>query len=223
MILGSFFALGGLLFITSLYLLKLYIFLNVFLFIFAIAGAFIAAGFYEISLRSEQGKTISASHLAQAISKALTRSEGYFVLGFLILSTMVMWMVVTGILYLALFDAKLMSFSEFATTVFTTGQGWTFFIINNVLGLAFATLLFVISAFSFQLLYEHNLDLDQAISTSISAVSENAVLMVFWAFIIGMSMTISLAAGFIPLIIVMPILGYTAWHLYRKIISVSFG
>jgi uncharacterized membrane protein len=57
-----------------------------------------------------------------------------------------------------------------------------------------------------------------AIATSIEAVWENPIAMTFWGFIVAAALLIGSLPFFIGLAIVMPILGHSTWHLYRKVV-----
>jgi uncharacterized membrane protein len=57
-----------------------------------------------------------------------------------------------------------------------------------------------------------------AVATSIKAVRDNPVTMALWGLIVAAALLIGSLPFFIGLAIVMPILGHSTWHLYRKVI-----
>jgi uncharacterized membrane protein len=54
--------------------------------------------------------------------------------------------------------------------------------------------------------------------TSIRAVTASPVAAVGWAITILLLLIVALVPFFLGLVVVLPILGHTTWHLYRKIV-----
>ena len=55
--------------------------------------------------------------------------------------------------------------------------------------------------------------------TSVRTVAKNFGPMVIWGAIIAGLMLISLLAGFLPLFVVLPVLGHATFHLYRRAVA----
>jgi len=78
--------------------------------------------------------------------------------------------------------------------------------------------LFSITFVSFPLLLDRDLDVVTAMITSIRAFAASPVAAVGWAITIVLLLIVALVPFFLGLVVVLPILGHTTWHLYRKIV-----
>jgi len=58
-----------------------------------------------------------------------------------------------------------------------------------------------------------------AMITSVRSVAASPVPMLGWAAVITVLLAIAALPFFLGLVIVLPILGHTTWHLYRRIIE----
>ena len=91
-------------------------------------------------------------------------------------------------------------------------------VLGNLAGLVFGTFVFTISAVSFPLILDRHVDIGTAVATSLRAVAKNPVTMAVWAFIIALGLALGISIFFVGLALVLPILGHTTWHLYRKLV-----
>jgi uncharacterized membrane protein len=58
-----------------------------------------------------------------------------------------------------------------------------------------------------------------AIITSIKAILKNPVTMALWGLFVAGALAIGSLPFFIGLAVVMPVLGHSTWHLYRKVVE----
>jgi uncharacterized membrane protein len=77
----------------------------------------------------------------------------------------------------------------------------------------------MISVVSFPLLLDRNVGAGVAILASVKVVLRNPVTMAIWGLIIAGLLLIGSLPLFIGLAIVMPVLGHSSWHLYRKVVA----
>ena len=77
----------------------------------------------------------------------------------------------------------------------------------------------MISVVSFPLLLDRNVGAGVAILTSVRVVLRNPVTMAIWGLIIAGLLLIGSLPLFIGLAVVMPVLGHSSWHLYRKVVA----
>jgi len=142
-------------------------------------------------------------------------------MAFVTLFIFIMWMYQIRFLT-ALFlglNASFSSFQQFMTQVLTTNEGLVFLFVGNVMGAALAAILFSLTVVSFPLLLERDLDFVTAMITSVRSVAASPVPMLGWAAVITVLLAIAALPFFLGLVIVLPILGHTTWHLYRRIIE----
>lgn len=213
---GGFFALGGMAIVLFVTRLDMTYFAYPLAAGFALIGPFVALGLYELSRRRENGAPIS---LVSLIRTAMSRKEIAW-MAFVTLFVFIMWMYQVRLL-MALFlgfNANFSSLPAFFTTVITTTEGLMFLAVGNVIGAALSVILFSLTVVSFPILLDRDVDFVTAMITSVRAVATNPVTMLIWAFLIVVTMIVSILPMFLGLLVTLPVLGHTTWHLYRKLV-----
>lgn len=214
---GAFYAAGGMLILGCLTALHMVYLAYPLAAGFALLGPFVALGLYEVSRQRESGRKPS---LLQMIGLVRSRSElGW--MAFVTLFLFVIWMYQIRLL-IALFlgiGASFGSLQEFISAVLTTNEGLVFLAVGNCIGAALALVLFSLTVVSFPLLLDRDVDFVTAMITSVRAVVTSPLPMIGWAATIVLLLAISALPYFLGLIVTLPVLGHTTWHLYRKIVA----
>jgi uncharacterized membrane protein len=96
---------------------------------------------------------------------------------------------------------------------------WPYLTFGSIVGAVFAAVTFCASAFSLPMIMHRNVDSITAIVTSVNAVLRNKRAMFVWLTLIVSSLLLGLATAFVGLIVIVPVIGYAAWHGYLETID----
>lgn len=217
---GLFYALFGLLFVWALFWLgKIWMIIPAAVG-FPLVAPFAAAGLYEMSRRLEASERFGWSDILGVMARQRKREMGW--MAFVTLFIFWVWMYQIRLwLAIILQDASFSDLDGFLNTVFFTPTGWTFLAIGTGVGAFLAAVLFSVTVIAMPLLLDREIDFVTAMITSVRVVTENPVVMLGWAAILSASLMVSMIPAFLGLIVTLPVLGHTTWHLYRRAVSLE--
>jgi len=179
-------------------------------------GPVAATGFYELARRREDGLECHWSNFLEVRRRPAW--DSILAVSTLLIAIFVAWIAAAALLYASLIGVVPTSVGEFLRLLFTTSEGWTLIVVGNLIGFAFAVLVFALSVVSLPMLVDRDVSARTAIDTSVRAVMANKAMMIRWGLIVASMLVIGSIPLFIGLAVALPVLGYSTWHLYRHMV-----
>ena len=215
---GGIYALGGMLVVSTVAFFGMSYLAYPLAAGFVLIGPFVAAGLYEVSRRLEQGQPPEWREVFGVVFAQGGREFAW--MAFVSIFAFIIWMYQVRLL-LAMFLGfqSFASFGAFMNVVLTTGDGLAFLAVGHVVGAIMAGLVFSLTAVSFPLLLDRDVDFITAMIVSVQAVVKSPAVMLGWAFAIVAIVALASAPFFLGLFVALPVLGHATWRLYRRIVA----
>jgi uncharacterized membrane protein len=107
----------------------------------------------------------------------------------------------------------------FFRDVISTQRGWTLVVLGHAVGFLFALAALVTTVIAFPLLLDRDVGAKAAVRTSARVVLANPVPMLMWGVIVAVALLLGSLPFLVGLAVVLPVLGHSTWHLYRKTVE----
>ena len=179
---------------------------------YAMLGGFVfiapltCIGLYAISAQLERGQDPQMIRSARAAWKRHFGNEMIFALALLVI-------------FLVWARAAVMVSVFFPTDGDPTFRDWFMYLgFGSMIGAVFAAVTFSASAFSLPMIMHRDVDSITAIVTSVNAVLRNKRAMIVWLALVVLLLLLGVVTAFVGLIVIIPVIGYAAWHGYLETI-----
>lgn len=215
---GGIYMAGGLLIVQSLLVWDMSWMIYPVAIGFPLIGPFAAVGLYEVSRRLQAGEPLAWNKILSVIRFQGSREMSW--MAFVILFIFWMWMYQVRLL-VALFLGRV-SFSNlerFTEIVTSTSEGIAFLMVGHVVGAGLSLILFSTTVCSIPMLLERNVDFVTAMITSVKVVIASPLVMLGWGMIVTLLVIAAMVPAFLGLLIVLPVLGHTTWHIYKRAVG----
>lgn len=180
---------------------------------FLLIGPGIALGLYEISRRIERDQPITAPAIVGA---GLRHGGGQIALfGCLLLALFAAWIASADLLFHTLLGQPDESLGALLTRVTTTPDGARYAVAGTLVGALFAGATFLIGVVGAPMLLDRDVDVVTACATSVRAVRQSPVAYLAYGALVTVVVAAGMAAFLVGLLVALPVIGFTTWHLYR--------
>lgn len=182
----------------------------------SILGPAVAAGFYELARRREEGLDANWWHFLDPLSG---RSRlPLAMLTAMLAALFVLWLGAAYLVWQATLGRIGPPTPDFVmTNLFATSQGWTMVIVGNLVGALFAIVTLAVSALSFPYVVDRpDGEPMAAVMTSLAGFRRSPGAMLRWGATVAVVLVLGALPLFVGLAVALPVLGYATWHLYTR-------
>jgi uncharacterized membrane protein len=183
---------------------------------FFLVAPLLAAGLYELSRQTRQGRRIL---FIDSLGCYLRSGQSLALFGLVLALAAVFWERFSAIAFALLGTAGEGDTGIFLSRIIVSGDHTTFAFFWFAAGAALALAVFALSVVSVPMILDRDTDPLTAMLTSLQAFLSNPMPLLIWAAMIVTLTLIGFATLLFGLVVIMPILGHASWHAYRDLVE----
>jgi len=179
---------------------------------FMLAAPAMLTGFFQMSLSLEKGESPG---VADPFLASIRAPAGVWMVAVFCAFMFAIWITDAGVLYAFLIGGVELPYA-LPWLVPPKDEVFTFWLWGSLMGSVLAFIIFAVSAFSVPLLFERRANLVDAVMASVKAVFRNFIPCLSWGLLISLAVIAAIIV--LPaLVVVLPILAYASFALYRRV------
>jgi uncharacterized membrane protein len=213
---GLIFVVAGILLTVGLFFAGLEYLIPLMISGFLLGGPALTVGFHAISRDLERGERPS---LQRALSSWRANPAPLLGAGLALVLFMIVWARLAVMIFALSFPYTSLDPQSMLNAILFSVEGYIFLTVGTAVGGVLAVLVFMGSVASLPIMLDEGAGFLEAVVTSVVAVALNFRTMLFWAMIIVVITGAGLIAGYIGLVLTLPLIGHASWHAYRGLIK----
>ena len=179
---------------------------------FALVGPAFAVGIYRVSQMREAGEVPQMLDFWSIPTGRLTQIA---LLSVLLMVFFLVWARLAQFMFAMFAHGSNFQLDAVLPFLFTEPSGIILMVLGTAIGAVLGLAAFSVSALSFPMMIDQDVDVITAIVASIKAVKDQPMVMFTWAWLIAFCTAAGLAVFLVGIAVTFPLIAHASWHAYK--------